>query len=42
MSMAKRYIQEAIIIITSMRKSAKKTTNIIDPETKNRVNNKIY
>ncbi|WP_375320148.1 hypothetical protein [Aliivibrio logei] len=42
MSMTKRDIEEAIIIITSMRKSAKKTTNIIHPETKNRVNQKIY
>ncbi len=40
--MTERDIQEAVIMITSMRKSAKKMTNIVDPETKSRVNQKKY
>ncbi len=42
MSMTKRDIQEAVIMITSMRQSTKKMTNIVDPEAKNRVNQKRY
>ncbi len=40
--MTERDIQEAVIMITSMRKSTKKMMKIIDPKAKSRVNQKRY
>lgn len=40
MSMTEKEFQEAIIMITAMRKDIKKTVNVMDPEAKLRIEQK--
>ncbi|GGK20589.1 hypothetical protein [Aliivibrio fischeri] len=42
MSMTEKEFQEAIIMITAMRKDIKKTVNVMDPEAKLRIEQKKY
>ncbi|MGF1907736.1 hypothetical protein [Aliivibrio salmonicida] len=42
MNMTEIEIQEAVVIITSMRKCLKTATSIIDPEMKKRIDMKQY